>query len=223
MRHDATVNRILQRVSPGARLQRSVLDTLLRNKPQPETLVALLAAADPETVRAAVLYLGLYGTMCESAVLALCLHHEDEGVVQLSEHCLWSIWMQAGSKEGNRRLAAAVGNIKTGDYAAALDVLDGLVAREPAFAEAHFHRGVALASTDRVDDAEQAYREALRLNPYHFGAAAALGHACVERGHLHAALHFYRQALRIHPHLEDIPDAVHELVAVIGTRRSNGV
>jgi tetratricopeptide (TPR) repeat protein len=223
VRHDATVDRILQRVIPGARVQRSILDALLRDQPKPETLVALLAAADPATVRAAVLYLGLYGTVCESAVLALCLHHEDKSVVQLAEHCLWSIWMQSGSEEGNRHLAAAVGCMKTGDHVAAIKVLDGLLAREPEFAEAHFQRGLALAAADQTAEAEDAYRQALRLNPYHFGAAAALGHACVERGHLQAALHFYRQALRIHPQLEDVPDAVHELESALGTHRRNGV
>jgi tetratricopeptide (TPR) repeat protein len=222
VRHDGTIDRILQRVIPGAPVQRSVLDGLLRDKPKPETLVALLAAADPATVRAAVLYLGLYGTVCESAVLALCLHHDDASVVQLAEHCLWSIWMQSGSEEGNRHLAAAIGCIKAGDYAAASEVLDALVAREPSFAEAHFQRGLALAAAEQTAEAEDAYRRALRLNPYHFGAAAALGHASVERGHLQAALHFYRQALRIHPQLEDVPDAVHELENAIGTRRRNG-
>jgi tetratricopeptide (TPR) repeat protein len=131
--------------------------------------------------------------------------------------------MQSGSEEGNRHLAAAVGCMKTGDYVAAIKVLDALVAREPEFAEAHFQRGLALAAADRIDRAEDAYRQALRLNPYHFGAAAALGHACVERGQLHAALHFYRQALRVHPQLEDVPDVVQELESVIGARRSNGV
>ena len=145
----------------------------------------------------------------------------SHSVVQLAEHCLWSIWMQSGSEEGNRHLAAAVGCMKTGDHAAAIKVLDALVAREPEFAEAHFQRGLALAAADQTAEAEDAYRQALRLNPYHFGAAAALGHACVERGHLQAALHFYRQALRIHPQLEDVPDAVHEVECVIEARRGN--
>jgi tetratricopeptide (TPR) repeat protein len=217
---DATVNRILQRVEPGLHVDRSVLEALLRERPKPEGLVSLLAAANPATVRAAVLYLGLYGTVRESAVLALCLHHDDAGVVRLAEHCLWSLWMQSGSVDGNRSLSQAIGCMQTGDYSAAIAVLDGLLAAEPAFAEAHFQRGLALCSLDRAAEATKEYRQTLRLNPYHFSAAAALGHACVEQGNLPGALHYYRQALRIHPHLEDVPTAVHELESVIGSQGS---
>jgi len=218
--YDATINRILRRVIPGAHVDRTVLEALIREKPTPAGLVSLLAAPDPSAVRAAVLYLGMYGTMRESAVLALCLHHEDAGVVQLAEHCLWSLWMQAGSADGNRRLASGIGYLETGDSRAAVRTFDALVAAEPDFAEAHFQRGLALSMMERVEEAEQAYRQALRLNPYHFGAAAALGHACVERGNLRGALHCYRQALRIHPQLEDVPVALHELEAALESRGS---
>lgn len=220
MTFDATVKRILEWVEPGLNVDRSVLDALLREKPTPEALVSLLAAGDPATVRAAVLYLGLYGTARESAVLALCLHHEDAGVVRLAEHCLWSLWMQDGSEDGNRALHDAVKFMQSGEYPRAIAVLSDLVAREPRFAEAHFQRGLALCSADQPNEAEKEYRETLRLNPYHYGAAAALGHTCVEQGNLPGALHYYRQALRIHPRLDDVPDAIRELETVIGARRT---
>ncbi len=156
MTYDATINRILRRVIPGVHVDRTVLDALIREKPTPAGLVSLLAAPDPSAVRAAVLYLGMYGTMRESAVLALCLHHEDAGVVQLAEHCLWSLWMQAGSADGNRRLASGIGYLETGDSRAAVRTFDALVAAEPDFAEAHFQRGLALSMMERVEEAEQA-------------------------------------------------------------------
>ncbi len=216
---DATIDRIIDRVEPGLHVDRCTLDALMRAKPTPEALVSLLAAADPATVRAAVLYLGLYGTIRESAVLALCLHHEDVGVVRLAEHCLWSLWMQGGSEDGNHRLAEAISCIKSGAYKKAIDVLNAVLSQEPAFAEAHFQRGLALYSADLPAEAAQEYRQTLRLNPYHFGAASALGHACVEQGNLRGALHYYRQALRIHPLLDDVPDAIHELESVLSTHR----
>ena len=173
-----------------------------------------------EIVRAAVLYLGVYGAARECPVLALCLHHADREVVELAERGLWSIWMQSGAPEGNRRLAAAVASMARGQYGSAVRTLSLLIATEPGFAEAHFQLGIALSSLDRNDEAARAYREALRLNPYHFGAAAALGHVAVEQGNLDAALRYYQQAQKLHPRIADVPDAVRAVRAVLG--RHNG-
>jgi tetratricopeptide (TPR) repeat protein len=197
-----------------------VLSDLVREKPRPEALVSLLAAADPTTVRAVVLYLGLYGTSREAPLLALCLHHTDAGVVRLAEHCLWSLWMQSGSEDGNRSLARAIQAINRGNYSEAVETLGMLLDREPGFPEAHFQRGLALSSAEDPQAAAREYRAALRLNPHHFGAAAALGHALLEQGDLRGALRFYRKALRIHPRLEDLPDAVRELELVLSSQQA---
>jgi tetratricopeptide (TPR) repeat protein len=217
--HEATIDRVLEVVAPGASIDRNVLITLLQEHPRAASLAPLLAASDPMTVRAVVVYLGLHGAMSDCPVLALYLQHEDELVAQLAEYGLWSIWMQAGSANGNRRLSAGVVCMKNERFVEAAEILSSLAEDEPTFAEARFQHGLALSSLCRPAEAAQAYRMVLRLNPYHFGAAVALGHACVEQGHLSAALHYYRQGLRIHPRLEDIPDAVQELEAIIAQRR----
>jgi tetratricopeptide (TPR) repeat protein len=218
--HEATADRVLQVVAPGASIDRAVLVTLLRENPQSTALAPLLAAGEPETVRAAVVYLGLRGSLRDCPVLALYLQHDDALVAHLAEYGLWSIWMQSGTPDGNRRLAAGVASIKNGRYDDAIDILGTLVEDEPNFAEAHFQYGLALCLAERTDDSARAYRQTLRLNPYHFGAAAALGHASVEQGNFAAALHYYRQALRIHPRLDDIPQAVQDLESALSQRQS---
>lgn len=217
--HEATADRVLRVVAPGASIDRAVLITLLREHAQPATLAPLLAASEPETVRAAVVYLGVRGSLRDCPVLALYLQHDDALVAHLAEYGLWSIWMRSGTAEGNQRLAAGVASIKSGRYEDAADILRALAEDEPSFAEAFFQYGLALSLAGRIDDAVRAHAQALRLNPYHFAATAALGHACVERGDLAGALRYYRQALRIHPRLDDLPEAVRELEAVFAQGR----
>lgn len=219
MTHEATADHVLQVVAPGASIDRAVLVTLLRENPHSAALIPLLNASEPETVRAAIVYLGLRGSLRDCPVLALNLQHEDPLVAHLAEYGLWSIWLQSGTADGNRRLAAGVASIKNERYDDAIDILGALVEDEPTFAEAYFQYGLALTSADRSDDAAGAYRQALRLNPYHFGAAAALGHTCIEQGNFRAALHYYRQALRIHPRLEDVREALQELIVALAQER----
>ncbi|MEW6250716.1 MAG: tetratricopeptide repeat protein [Planctomycetota bacterium] len=218
MRRDATVERIISAVAPGTEFDETLLQSLLGARPRAAEVVQHVSSDDPQVVRTATLYLGLYGTLAECPVLALCLHHADARVVELAERGLWSIWMQSGGREGNRHLANAVQSLARGDGATAVRILSLLVATESNFAEAHFQLGLALSSLDRPDEAARAYRAALRLNPYHFAAAAALGHACIELGNLPAALRHYQQALRLHPRLPDLPQAVHEVETILARR-----
>jgi tetratricopeptide (TPR) repeat protein len=219
--HDATLDQVLQSVAQPATVDRSVLAALLRARPGPETILPLLSARRSSTVQAAILYLGLYGSVRDAPVLALCLQHADAEVAALAEHCLWSIWMQSGTEQGNRTLALAIDYMRDGDNRQAIALLTMLILKEPSFAEAHFQNGLALSSVGRHGEAARAYQQALRLNPHHFAAAAALGHACVELGNLSGALRYYRLALRIYPRLEELPDAVRCLEAALGPERQS--
>lgn len=215
MAYSASVDEFLQAAGPGASVDRGVLGGLLTERPRPEAIVPLLSAAEAARVCAAVFYLGVYGSPREIPVLALCLQHDDAGVAEWAEYALHSISMQSGSTRGNQQLAAAIDCIQNAEYGRAVHLLSLLIADEPDFAEAHFQRGIALCFVNRAAEACQAYRRALRLNPYHFAAAAAAGHACIELGHWAGALHYYRWALRIHPRLSELPEAVAKLESMV--------
>lgn len=216
MMSKATVDRVLQAVAADVCVDRTVLATLLKDRPGTEQIVPLLSVAAVGVVRAAVVYLGLYGSFRDSPLLVLCLQHRDDGVARLAEHCLWSLWMQAGTREGNRQLAAALQCIKAEAYPQALALLDSLIADEPAFAEAHFQRGVVLSNLDRPAEAAEAYREALRRNPYHFAASAALGHTLLELGEVGEARHHHQRALQIHPRLHDVRETLRQVDELTG-------
>ncbi len=62
-----------------------------------------------------------------------------------------------------------------------------------------YNRGVALYREGLFDEAIQAYREALRINPANASANYNLGLALFRKGSLDEAIQAYREALRINP------------------------
>lgn len=178
------------------------------------TLHRLLASDDDEARRAAALALGLAGTMAGSnAVMAARLHDPDPVVRRLAENALWELWFRGGGESLSRELERL---LNQRDLNAALAGLDRLVRNAPDFAEAinqraivHYRRGdyrAALRDCQRV----------LKLNPHHFGAQAGLAQCHLRLRQPRAALNAFRQALRIHPDLAEVADAVRALERSLG-------
>lgn len=181
-------------------------------------LKELLGSSDAEIVRLAVSCLGFVGKFHHSPYLVEKLHHADARVTAAAENALWSVWMRAGSKAANAKLATAVRYLGKDDVDGALSLLDDLCDEEPDFSEAHHQRAIALHSQDRLHEAEQAYREVIAGNPFHFSALAALGHLNLERDDFDSALRCYREALTIHPRLPELHTVVEQLETVVNRR-----
>lgn len=91
------------------------------------------------------------------------------------------------------------------DYAPLIDFFEGLRSQQPDFAYGHNELGNYYRSAGRLDDAEAAYREALRRNPNLGIAAYNLGHLLAyERNNLVAAEQQASDALAL---LANLPDA----------------
>jgi tetratricopeptide (TPR) repeat protein len=177
-----------------------------------ERLLPLLRSNSPEIVRAAVIALGVNGTMQNTADLVpLLAGPGDDSLVELVEDTLFSIWMRAGSPNANHLLADAVQFIHEDKFGEADLILRELVLIEPDFAEPHHQRGIVLTLQEHFDIASRAFESALKWNPYHFSAAANLGHALVQREDYVAAIRAYERALGIHPNMRDVAAAVESI------------
>lgn len=189
----------------------------LRNWEIPD-LVELLYSEDAEVVRLAVVALGYSGATSAVYPLVSCLGHLEPAVVAVAEDALWSIWMRMAGESATEALSAAVSDIRAERFEGAIARLRQLTDAVPGFAEAHHQLGIALHSLERLEEAEAAYSEALRLNSCHYAAAAALGHICVERGDLDEALRRYHTALHIHPRMSDLRALTPRLEAALQQR-----
>src|SRR5262249_31734584 len=63
------------------------------------TLLRLLANGDARTRRAALLALGMVGTMAANEALAARLHDEEAAVRQGAVDALWALWFRADTDE----------------------------------------------------------------------------------------------------------------------------
>ncbi|MFO0824990.1 MAG: HEAT repeat domain-containing protein [Gemmataceae bacterium] len=87
------------------------------------TLQRMLASPDVKTRRAAVLAIGLLGTMDSNQIVAASLADEDFLVQRFAADALWELWFRAGTAEQNWRLREAARNPDANKARAELDQL----------------------------------------------------------------------------------------------------
>lgn len=181
------------------------------------TLHRLLQSSDCETRRATVLALGLVGTMkASNAIVARRLHDEDRGVRQLAADALWSMWFRADTDVNNRELQRLV---ELRDRRKKRAGLDALIKKTPHFAESYNQRALLHFQTKEWQKAIVDCEKVLKLNPYHFAAAAGMGRCYLELGKNRAALKAFRNALRINPGMEEVKEAIRALESALGEER----
>jgi tetratricopeptide (TPR) repeat protein len=172
------------------------------------TLQRLLGVADAKTRRAAVLALGLIGTINSNPAVALVLHDTDPLVQRFAADALWELWFRAGTVEQNNLLRQAANDP---DLVKARADLDELIRRVPDYAEAYNQRAIGFFKRGEFARAVDDCNAVLRLNPHHFGAAAGLGQCYLKLGKPRAALRAFRQALEINPGLDHLHDTIRAL------------
>ena len=108
--------------------------------------------------------------------------------------------------------------LRDGDVDAAIRHFTALVDWAPGFAEAWNGRATAYFQADLYGPAMADIREALRLNPRHFGAMSGLAWILEETGKPEQALSVWREVLALHPHADGAEDALRRLsISVEGT------
>jgi tetratricopeptide (TPR) repeat protein len=177
------------------------------------TLQRLLGSADAECRRAAVVALGLLGSMRTNAAVAARLRDDDEAVRAFAADALWSIWFRGDSPRHHEELERLS---RMSDARAKQTGLDALIRRAGDYAEAYNQRAVLFF---RLGDFRRAVADCetvIKLNPHHFGAAAGMGQCYLKLKKPRAALRSFRTALAINPNLEDVAQAVRALEEALG-------
>ncbi len=218
-----------QRCAPGAKLLSEAspfiradddagLKRYLRNFWSVGNLSDLLHGDDALVGWIAAYCLGVLGGPVAVMPLARALHHEDPAVVSAAEDGLWRVWFDEVGVAVRRRLQDAADCMEQSRYAAAIVVLDDIIARHPAFAEAYNQRSIARFLSDDCVGAIADGNHTVSLNRCHFGAYASMGHAHAQLGNYHEALGCYRESLRIHPRMEGVRQSIRKLQSLCDRR-----
>ncbi len=178
------------------------------------TLHRLLSSADSPTRQAAIVALGLTGTMARSnIVLATVLRDDDAQLRLLAEVALWRLWFHAASDREARELSRL---IHVRDIRKKRSGLDALIERTPDFAEAYNQRAIVHFQLEEWHKSIADCERAIKLNPLHFGAAAGMGRCFMELGKNKAALKAFRVSYRINPGMQEVEAAIRALENALG-------
>lgn len=176
------------------------------------TLQRLLRSGDVMSRRAASLALGLVGTMRSNQLLAAALWDSDQLVRKYAADAMWEVWLRGGTADQNRRLQFALG---MADNSMTLNALNELVRQSPDFAEAYNQRAIAHYRRGEFAQSVSDCEAVLRLNPFHFGAAAGMGQCYLRMNKPRAAVRAFQQALAINPDLDDLKQTITALKRAI--------
>lgn len=185
----------------------------IKNNYTEGTLQRLVTHDDPYARQAAVLALGLVGTLDSNAAVAAALKDSDWLVRQFAEDALWEIWYRGDNAEYCWSLQQAM---QLGDFAQTMAALDDLIREAPEFAEAYNQRAILYYRRGEFSRSASDCKAALRLNPFHFGASAGMGQCFLKMNKPRAALRAFRQALDLNPAMTDLREAVQALRQALG-------
>jgi tetratricopeptide (TPR) repeat protein len=178
------------------------------------TLLRLLEQ-EGETRRAAVLALGLLGSMVSNRALANCLHDEDEKICDLAGNAMWAIWFRGDNEDDAQELQRLV---RLKDRGKMLAGLDALIERAPGFAEAYNQRAILYYQMKYYERSVADCERTLGLNPCHFGAQVGMAQCLLQLGRQRAALKAFRATLRLHPTMPGVAETIRALEEALDDR-----
>ena len=168
------------------------------------TLERLAQTGDRYRRRAAVMALGLLSDYESNHVMGCALVDSDRGVRTLAESGIRMLWQRAGNNYQRKRLGEIMRMNEAREFAKSIQLASDLLEQAPWFAEVWNQRALAYFHQKRYADSIRDCRQALEINPYHFGAAGGMGQCYLKLNDRISALECFRRALRLNPNLEQV-------------------
>lgn len=111
-----------------------------------------------------------------------------------------ALWLVSGGATATLLMRRAAAAAEAGEFTAALDVLDGLIALQPDLAEVWHQRAIVHFQMGDLEAVVADVRQTLEYEPRHFAALSGLGQTFFRAGDTARALAAVRASLAINPH-----------------------
>ncbi|NKX44295.1 tetratricopeptide repeat protein [Roseicyclus persicicus] len=135
---------------------------------------------------------------------------------QVVEEELLMLWSRSGSASADYLLDRGREALAAGEMDDAYQHLTALTDHAPDFAEGWNARATLFFQSNRYGPSIADIQRVLALEPRHFGALTGLGFMLEEMGEPERALEAFRAAQAIHPHREEINEAVARIERALG-------
>ncbi len=168
------------------------------------TLERLLTVGPRLARRAAALAMGFLADYESNHVLGMALCDDDRGVRLLVENAIRAVWCRQGTAPQQQQLGALIRLNASQQFETAIERASAALDEAPHLAEAWNQRAIAHYSLGHYQLSIDDCRQAVELNPYHFGAVAGMGQCYLQLGNHLWALESFRRALALNPSLEGI-------------------
>ena len=146
----------------------------------------------------------------EETLLALLAEAEEVEAKRLDRQ-LQAIWSKSGSASMDLLLKRGRDALEEEDTRAAIEHLTALTDHAPDFAEGYHARASAFFSAELYGPALDDLERALSLNPNNYNAIFGLGAILETFGDEERAFEAYQRAQALHPHHEDVTQAIERL------------
>ena len=173
------------------------------------------AATRPE----AVVWIANRGGMADAALLQERLRDESAFVRSYAEQGLWLLWTRSGDAEIDRQMARATEMMQTGEHAAAIKILTGVVKKKPDFAEGWNRRATVYYLAGEYQKSIADCDEVLKRNPGHFGALSGLGQIHVRLENYEEALKWFQRALEVNPNMIGVEINIKQVEELLKKKR----
>lgn len=158
--------------------------------------------------RAAVLALGFIGDEQSNTALGHFLHDHDLSVRLMAENSIKALWPRIGILQTESKFREALRTVMRlillEKYSEAVETANILIEEAPYYPEARNQRSIALFALELFEQSILDSKETLELNPFHFGAAVAMGYSYLKLNNINEAMEAFEQALEINPNLNSI-------------------
>jgi tetratricopeptide (TPR) repeat protein len=128
------------------------------------------------------------------------LKDNEQVVRETATRELWQLWFEQKGMVGIQMLNRSRSLMETGDRDQAELILTQLIQTMPDFAEAWNQRAILYFLEHRYRKSISDCQQALRLNPFHFGALHGMGLSHLNLQEHRQAAQAFRKVLEIQPH-----------------------